>query len=336
MKVSVIVPVYNASKYLRKCLDSILEGSLKDIEVIAVNDGSTDNSLSILQEYESRYCMRVLSQRNSGPARARNTGLDVAEGEYIGFVDSDDWVEPDMFEKMYQTAKVEDADIVFCNVMRNNDIRLRKYLANGVYDCKKIRDQIYPLLISNIDETSNNVTLRGSTCLRIFKRELINHSNIRFDEGLVYNEDGLFCISATLRSSKYVYLGDSYLYHNRFVPGSLTKRFVPNLWARQRIMGNKLKELSTNVDYDFSRQIDKKMMEIGIYCVENICKDDNPADHNQRIDDIRQIISSRDIKEAVKSVSFHKLKNINKLYWLSFMLRSPRLAMMTAHHRMKK
>lgn len=334
-KVSIVIPVYNASQYLAECLESIIRGRLKEIEVIAVDDGSTDNSLDILNNYKVKYGIKVLTQQNSGPAKARNAGLDVATGEFVGFVDSDDWVEPDMFEEMYRTAKSEDADIVFCNVMRNKDLKMRKYLANGVYNCEKIKNQIYPLLISVLDETSDTVTLRGSACLRIFKRQIIEQSHIRFDENLVYNEDGLFCIEATINANKYVYLGDSYLYHNRYVPGSLTKRFVPNLWPRQKALNTKLKELVTDVDYDFSGQIDKKMMEIAIYCVENISKKDNPASPKQQRAEIQKIISSSEIQTAIKNVKFNLLKNINKLYWLCFWLKSPRLSMMTAHYRMK-
>lgn len=335
-KVSVIIPVYNASKYLRKCLDSVINGRLKDIEVIAVDDGSADDSLKILEAYHTRYGIMVISQENGGAAAARNRGLDVARGEYVGFVDSDDWVEADMFQTMYDAAVKDDADIVFCNIYRNENLELKKYIDAGSYTCEDVKNSIFPLLISNQDENNGKSTLRGSTWSKIFRRSLIEDSHIRYDEGLVYNEDGLFCIAATLKASKYVYLGDSYLYHNRYVPGSLTKRFVPNLWTQQKSMGAKLKELVAEVDYNFSGQIDKKMMEIAIYCIENICKDDNPDNHAQRLEEIRKIITSTDITEAIKNVSFAKLKNINKLYWLSFMFRSPRLAMITAHHRMKR
>ncbi|MCM1139496.1 MAG: glycosyltransferase [Muribaculum sp.] len=334
-KVSVIIPVYNASQYLAECLESIISGRLKEIEVIAVDDGSTDNSLDILNEYKVKYGIKVLTQQNSGPAKARNAGLNVATGEFVGFVDSDDWVEPDMFEKMYQAAKSEDADIVFCNIYRNENSKLKKYIPTGVYDSNGIRQTILPLLISNLDENKGKSTLRGSTWSKIFRRILLENNNIRYSEQLVYNEDVLFCIEATLCANKYVYLGDSFLYHNRYVPGSLTKRFIPNLWPRQKAMTTKLKELVRDVDYDFLGQIDKKMMEIAIYCVENISKKDNPASPKQQRAEIQQIISSPELQSAIKNVKFNLLKNINKLYWLCFWLKSPRLSMMTAHYRVK-
>ena len=104
IKVSVIVPVYNCEKYLKKCLDSLVNQTLKDIEIICVNDGSTDNSGRILEEYtDSR--IKIITKENGGLSSARNAGIAVAKGEYLGFVDSDDWVDLDFYEKLYNTAK---------------------------------------------------------------------------------------------------------------------------------------------------------------------------------------------------------------------------------------
>lgn len=335
-KVSIIIPVFNASRYLRECLDSILHGDLKEIEVIAVDDGSTDDSLNILNQYREEHGIIVLSQINSGPAKARNAGLNVATGEYIGFVDADDWVEPTMFSEMYLNAKQENADIIFCNVLRNQDVRMKKYLESGVYHKTAILNNIYPILISNLDETGGKSTIRGSVCLRIFRRELLVKNKIRFDEHLIYNEDGLFCIEATLACNRYVYLGDSYLYHNRYVDGSLTKRYIDNLWSRQHPMIGRLKSAVGDSGYDFSSQISKKAMEIAIYCIENICKPDNRQSYSEKKETIRTIIKSDDIRNGVKNIPLGRLKRINKLYWLSILLCSPMLAVAAARHRMKR
>lgn len=115
-KVSVIVPVYNVENYIRKCLDSIISQTLKDIEIILVDDGSEDNSGKICDEYaEKDSRIIVIHQKNNGLSNARNTGLNIASGEYIGFVDSDDYIKSEMYSEMYQTAEKTDADMVLCN-----------------------------------------------------------------------------------------------------------------------------------------------------------------------------------------------------------------------------
>ena len=115
-KVSIIVPVYNVEKYLSKCLDSLIDQTLKEIEIIAVNDGSTDSSLKILEEYEEKYNnIKVYTKENGGLSDARNYGLQYVAGEYIAFLDSDDYVDTTLYEKMYDKAIQEKADYVECD-----------------------------------------------------------------------------------------------------------------------------------------------------------------------------------------------------------------------------
>ena len=116
-KISIIIPVYNLEDYIAKCLDSIINQSYKNIEIIIVNDGSTDKSAEIFESYskiDSR--IKIFYQHNQGPSTARNTGLDVATGEYISFIDGDDWIEPDMIEMLYKNSRLYNADISVCNI----------------------------------------------------------------------------------------------------------------------------------------------------------------------------------------------------------------------------
>ena len=122
-KVSVIVPIYNVEEYLEKCLDSLVNQTLKEIEIILVNDGSPDNSEKIVKKYEDKYKDKIIyiKKENGGQATARNLGLTYATGEYITYVDSDDWIELDMFKTMYDTAKKKNADLVTCDSYIVND-----------------------------------------------------------------------------------------------------------------------------------------------------------------------------------------------------------------------
>ena len=128
-KVSIIVPVYNVEKYIEECLDSLVNQTLKDIEIICINDASLDNSLNILKNYKKKYpgLIKVIDlKKNVCLGGARNKGLDIARGEYISFVDSDDYVDVNMCEKLYNHANKHEADIVQFNYVEFRDNKKRK------------------------------------------------------------------------------------------------------------------------------------------------------------------------------------------------------------------
>lgn len=125
-KISIIVPVYKAEPYLKKCIDSILNQTFKDFELILVDDGSPDRCGEICDEYalkDSR--IKIIHKENGGQSSARNVGLDIAQGEYIGFVDSDDWIEPDMYKKLFKVLKNDNVDMAICNINSIKDKKLR-------------------------------------------------------------------------------------------------------------------------------------------------------------------------------------------------------------------
>ena len=178
IKVSVIVPVYNVEKYLERCLDALVNQTLTDIEIICVNDGSTDNSLEILDRYSKKdERIFVLNQENKGVSIARNEALKLAKGEFIGFVDSDDWVDIDYYEKLYNAAKNNDCDIATASIIRKKE-ESQKYKIK--YDKECIFENLqYKLNICDIPNCCY-------VCNKIFKKEIIKDKN--FKES-VYFED---------------------------------------------------------------------------------------------------------------------------------------------------
>lgn len=181
-KVSVIIPVYNVEKYLCQCLDSLINQTLKDIEIICVDDGSTDNSLEILKEYmakDDRFI--VLHQENQGAGAARNKGLEFAKGEYLHFMDGDDYIENNFYEEMYQTVKVEQADLVYCswNIIQEKGAR------NSYPQCKI--KCFSKKSIDNVDRLSVNCEVWN----KLFEKSLIYKYNIRFPL-FRYGEDTSF------------------------------------------------------------------------------------------------------------------------------------------------
>lgn len=194
-KVSIIVPVYNVYQYLDKCLSSLVNQTLKDIEIIVVNDGSKDKSQDIIDAYVKKdNRVKSLIKKNGGLGDARNYGIEAASGEYIGFVDSDDYIDETMFEKMYNKAKEDDSDIVECDF----------------YWCYPKKNK---LDVATYYNTSDNIMkdIRVMVCNKIFKRDIINKHNITFPVGLRY-EDILFTykILPYVENISYV---DEGLYH---------------------------------------------------------------------------------------------------------------------------
>lgn len=213
-KVSVIVPVYNVSEYLGQCLDSILLQTLQDIEVICVNDGSTDDSLDILQGYamfDER--LKIISQENAGAGAARNNGIKHATGEYIICLDSDDFFEPDMLEKMVQKAEEDGSDVVVCDFCFFNnetgqiDINakadvLEKFLKKPAFKPTDLNETLFDL---NYPAAWN----------KLIKTDLIRKYNITFDEQAKCFEENLFsCLSLAL-ANKISMLNQSCIYYRR-------------------------------------------------------------------------------------------------------------------------
>ena len=150
-KVSIIVPVYNAEKYLQECVESVLCQTLSDIELILVDDGSTDSSPTLCDQYAAQdRRVKVIHKPNGRAASARNAGLRAASGEYVAFVDADDWISPDMYEKMLQT----NADVTLCDYVRFQGEKLFPFtqpnVAAGFYNKAQIREKIYPHMDLNI------------------------------------------------------------------------------------------------------------------------------------------------------------------------------------------
>ncbi len=230
VKVSVIVPIYNAEKYLEQCLDSIVNQTLKDIEIILIDDGSTDGSAEICKNYLSDSRITYYHKENAGAVMARRDGIGLATGEYIGFVDSDDWVETSMYETMYTQAKKNNADIVFCNCIQNEDgHRFSPEMESGVYDRKAIEEKILSKTLAYIADNGERRAIRWSNCLRLYRSELIK-SDISFNPDVRRCEDLVLTYEATLKANVLVYLGDQYLYHNRIVLNSKSRRYTPDAW----------------------------------------------------------------------------------------------------------
>lgn len=175
-KVSVIVPVYNVEQYIERCLNSIINQSLKNIEIICINDGSTDSSLSKLEKYrEIDNRIKIINQENQGLSAARNNGLKIANGEYVGYVDSDDWISSNFFELLYNNAKKYNADIACGEIKRINNDYLEKDFF--VIKKKKISKK------SRIKFNLCNIPKYNYVSNKIYRKDALISSRIEFPKG---------------------------------------------------------------------------------------------------------------------------------------------------------
>ncbi len=199
-KVSIIIPVYNTEEYLKQCLDSIINQTLKDIEIILINDGSTDNSGKICDEYALRDTrIRVIHQENQGVSVARNKGIETAQGEYLGFIDSDDKIDLDFYEKLYNKAIKTNSDMVKANV---KTINYNGFTAES-------------LLNPKIIEKQSKWYFYYEWWSAIYKTQLVKENNIRFPEEIIFGEDSLFLHYIIEKAENLEIINDTYYYYQR-------------------------------------------------------------------------------------------------------------------------
>ena len=223
-KVSIIIPVYNAEAYLRQCLDSVVNQTLREIDIVCVDDGSTDGSAAILEEYAAKDVrITIIKQENAGVNVARKEGLKLATGEWIMFCDADDWVEPNAVEEMVETAIRESAECVCCGIYRD--------AANG----RSVRRDF------NRQGPSDTY---NALCNKLFGRELLKDL---FEETAISFGEDLMVSAQAMRKARKITVMDKAFYHYRENPGSIThicdgRKRVENLARADEILRKAMPE----------------------------------------------------------------------------------------------
>lgn len=307
-KLSVIVPIYNVEKYLRKCLDSLVNQTLDDIEIILIDDGSKDSSPSICDEYAKKYENIIVKHiENGGVANARNVGLSCANGEYIAFLDSDDYIELNMYELMYKKAISEKFDIVGCNV----DIVYPTYnneISSGIFECNNEEELKKKILINSYAVIWN----------KIYKKSLIQ--NIKFKDKCNFCEDVDFLYRVLPLANSFANV-DLPLHHYIQRQGSLTYVYDKKLYQLIDIFDGlvelynkdkKYKKYKEEVEYSYVRYLYATF-------VKRLAKTKNKIEFNKGIDIVIDKVSNTypnyKKNKYIKKLSFKSLylKNFNKL-----------------------
>lgn len=222
--ISVIIPIYNVSKYLRQCLDSVCSQTYQDIELILVDDGSTDGCYEICEEYRQKDSrIKVIHKPNGGLVSARKAGMQAAQGEYIAYVDGDDWIEPDMYERMHRIMEREQVDVVMCGRYEDTGSACKEVyhgILEGRYGKRELLTKIYPQMI--VGEGFFEWCIFPGVWDKLFRRECVEEFQLAVDEKITMGEDAA-CVYPCLLNADSIYVMHECLYHYRQTTSSMVK-----------------------------------------------------------------------------------------------------------------
>lgn len=299
---SVIIPVYNTEKYLECCLDSVLGQGYRDYEIILVDDGSTDNSGRICDDYAAvNDCITVIHKENTGITGARKAGFMRSEGKYISFIDSDDVVSPDMFEILISKLTESDADIVMCNIYEEavNKVSLRRNcIEPGLYDRKAIEEKIFPKLF--VGGRNGSPGIIPSLCNKIIRREIIEKALMPIDDSVLFGEDTLCTVQGFLDSQR-VYSVDEVLYRYRLVMTSLTNVYDAGLPGKFVTLVEYLDEILESNGVD-TAPLDFYATRFALECIRKELLYNTAASLKERICTVKKFVAHPRMQSAINAV----------------------------------
>ncbi len=271
MKVSVIIPIYKVEKWIDRCVNSVLQQTLQDIEIILVDDGSPDRCPDICDRYKDSYTnIKVIHKQNGGLASARNAGMQAAKGKYIFFLDSDDWIDPNTLAELVETAEAHQVDFVRFRPMYANwpnhrdgelcDFGAENGMEEGLYNRARIEAEIFPRLIVTPQMTMGPIVAAWRS---LYRSTFLLDNKLYFDEIVRYSEDAIFSAKVVFHTNSFYYLDGPRYYHYFYNRESITKSFKPDRWDSCKHLINCFdQEFSTNKEFDFSDQLKLER----IYC----------------------------------------------------------------------
>lgn len=310
--ISVIVPVYNSEKYLKRCIDSILNQTYKAIELILVDDGSPDNCGKICDEYAKKdKRVRVIHKTNAGVSAARNSGLEIASGNYATFVDSDDYIEPEMYGNMMEKVHQYNCDVVMCDCIKDFTDHSEIYthdIRAGFYDKEQLVNEYYPhlLMMENVEYPATI-----SNGLILFNRNKLG--NLRYVVGVRYSEDLLFGAQLVYNTDSFYYMKEQAYYHYYMNPTSATHKFTVDKWNDYKTLHFEInKYFSECESFDFSHQIDLCLLFFVYNSVSNIFSADN-LEREKKFEIVKNILGDNEVRRMFSNIKVLKLPISKKL-----------------------
>ena len=320
-KLSVIVPVYNAEKSLSRCVDSILAQTFTDFELILVNDGSSDSSAILCDAYaaENPKIKTIHKNENTGPLHTRKVGFEQASGEYISYIDSDDYIHPSMYEIMMKPIVQYRPDIVICGIMMESEVKsipLCSGAREGIYDKARLVKEIYPFMLYS---PANGLPLLSpSLCNKIFRREILQKPLADANNKIYYGEDAVCSYPCILDADKIYMLPNDFLYFYCITQESLTNMYDKHFFAKLPVLISELEHAFDTRNFYSKTQID---CYAAVQLLEAVRKEllfntDLPL--NQRIKKVREYIQNPRLNQALFTMRQQKVsqKIRYKLYLL--------------------
>ena len=332
MLISVVLPIYNVEKYLRRCLDSIVNQTYKNLEILLVNDGSTDNCLKICEEYaKSDNRIKVINKKNAGLGMARNTGIDNARGEYICFFDSNDYIELDTIEKAYQIIVSENVEIVcfgFNKVNTKGKIVEKNIprMGKNVFKNSEIILDFLPNLISENPKTGKSSNLNMSAWAAVYSMKLIKENNWKFvSEREIISED-VYSLLNLYRNVKKVAILEEALYYYCENNTSLTKVYRKDRYERIEYCYKRCAELCKKIGYpvEIESRIIYPYIGNTIAALKQIVGSNN--NFEEKINELKKIIYSNTLQQVLRIAKNNKVNMSKKI--LFFCIRKKMIKLM--------
>lgn len=319
-KVTIVIPVYNMEKYLDKCMESVLKQTLRDIEIILVDDGSTDTSASLCDSYVQKdERVKVIHKMNGGLTSAWKAGSKAARGEYIGYVDSDDYVEADMFERLYTRGIEKEADIVCCGLRhlyeddpKRNWTEQMEFTKDSLSK-SDLNSEVFPTLIN--DGSFMGRHLMPNRVTKLVKAELVKKNLDRCADEVSIGEDYQFSLCMFLDAQKVEIIRDYYPYYYYMNSASMTMKHDMNYPQKIHIMRENLCRISDEKGvYDLKPQIWDDYLCLTVLHVKAIVYKQKTVPYSKLRTEMKKVITSSEVRYAIESCHMNKLSLAEKLF----------------------
>ena len=313
-QVSIIVPVYNVENYIERCLNSLVNQTFKDIEIITINDGSTDKSLELINKYvKEDIRVSVIDLGDEGVSYCRNLGIEKANGKYIMFVDSDDWIDSNMVEVMYKKAEENKLDLVMCSYIREFKDHSKEKIFNLpeeiIYKEDKVKNELLRKLVGPVKEELSNPEMLdalGTVWGKLYRADIFKENKINFVDlkEIGSAEDTLFNIFTFNYLKKVMFLNKPMYHYWRDNPKSVTSQYNSKLKEQRKVFFKYISDFikENNFEQVFEEALNNRICTsvLGLGLIE--CSKNNKISGINKIKNIKKIINEEYIRNAYKNL----------------------------------